>query len=352
LTKARSGKTAVVFWLLAATLLAHRAGAAERASRVALVRTPPGDVLLQEASTRLRAELRDAGFEVVDVESAPGDPRSSVETAAEGDAGFATVSIDRARTEAYADVWISDHLTGKTVVRRVRVRGEKNTAAVLAIRAIELLRASMLESAVPPPDRPVAAPRDVLDWVQPSIDAHAHPRPTKSDFRRGATLGASVLALHGTSGLGFAFGPALRLAHGFGSPFLGRLTVAVPLAGPSLSAPGGTASVRQEFAAVDVAWASGTDPVAAVLAIGGGVFHLHTEGSAEPPNHSRSDDVVSLSANFSAGALVRLGPRLAFSAEATAILLHPEPVVIVAHRVVGAAGAPSVGLSLGIVLAL
>jgi hypothetical protein len=338
--------------MVAVTCLAERAGATERASRVALVRTPPGDVLLQEASTRLRAELRDAGFEVVDVESAPGDPRDSVEGTSQGDGGFATVSIDRARTEAYADVWISDHLTGKTVVRRVRVRGEKNTAAVLAIRAIELLRASLLEAAVPPPDRPVAAPRDVLAWVQPSIDLHAKPHAIKSDFRRGATLGASVLALHGTSGLGFAFGPALRLAHGFGSPFLGRLTIAAPLAGPSLSEPGGSASVRQEFAAVDVAWASATDPVAAVFGIGGGVFHLHTEGSADAPYHSRSDDVVSLSANFSAGTLVRLGPRLAFSAEATAILLHPEPVVIIAHRTAGAAGAPSVGLSLGIVLAL
>ena len=51
-------------------------------SRVAVVRSSSSDRVLREADTRLRAELLDAGFEVVEVDRAPGDSRSEVEDAA------------------------------------------------------------------------------------------------------------------------------------------------------------------------------------------------------------------------------------------------------------------------------
>ena len=140
-------------------------------SRVALVRSSSSDPVLREASTRVRAELIDAGFEVVEVDRAPGDPRSEVEDAAPTTASFATVAMNRAPNGAFADVWISDHLTGKTVVRRIEVGAGPNATAVLAIRALELLRASLLEVAAkgPPSEPPMAAPTDVMKWIAPAL---------------------------------------------------------------------------------------------------------------------------------------------------------------------------------------
>src|SRR5579864_8059993 len=82
-------------------------------STVALVRSSSIDRVLREARTRLRAELLDAGFEVIEVDRTPGDPRSEVEDAAPASSSFATVAMSRAANGAFADVWISDHVTGK-----------------------------------------------------------------------------------------------------------------------------------------------------------------------------------------------------------------------------------------------
>jgi ABC-type sugar transport system substrate-binding protein len=78
--KRRVGTLACLIALLAFTLTG-RAGAQGARSRVAVVRTSSGDRLLREANTRLRAELVAAGFDVIDVERVPGDPRTQVELA-------------------------------------------------------------------------------------------------------------------------------------------------------------------------------------------------------------------------------------------------------------------------------
>jgi hypothetical protein len=176
--------------LVAAAALEGRGRADDARSRVALVRSATTDRVLHEASTRLRAELLDAGFDVVEVDRAPGDPRSEVEEAAPDASSFATVAMSRVANGAFADVWISDRVTGKTVVRRIEVGAGPNATAVLAIRALELLRASLLEvAAKPPPSEPaVSAPADVVRWVAPALPA-APPRPVL----QGSALGVGAL---------------------------------------------------------------------------------------------------------------------------------------------------------------
>jgi hypothetical protein len=320
-------------------------------SRVALVRSSSNDRVLHEAATRVRAELLAAGFEVVDVDEAPGDPRSEVENAAPETSSFATIAMNRAANGAFADVWISDHVTGKTVARRLEVGSGENATAVLAIRTLELLRASLLEVAakVPPAEPPMAAPVDVVKWIEPALPAAA-PAPAPSPLR-GTALALGALALHGLRGIGLAIGPTLGVSHGIG-PWFARLALAGPLLGPNLQTSTGSATVRQELGALELGWASVPRPVGVNAWIGAGGYDLHTDGSAATPYRATSGDVVSFLMTAGLGVLFEIGPRVGVTADVTALVVDPQPVVVIAGRDAGGAGLPSLGGSLGVVVGL
>jgi hypothetical protein len=337
--------------LLSALAGAEPARAQAARSRVTLVRTASDDPLLREASTRLRAELRGAGFDVVEVDRAPGDSRIEVE-GTDRTGSIATISIDRAGAGATADVWISDRVSGKTVVRRLRVGGGPRAATVLAIRALELLRASLLEVVLPAPAakrEPAKAPTDVVKWVEPTLP---EPAPEQRELFDGVTLGVGVQALHGLDGIGLAIGPTLRAVHGIASHGFGRLVLAGPLGNASLSEPEGSASVRQEFLSLDLGWATPAAPLGALVWVGAGGYHLHTSGTAVPPFHSTSDDVLSLLLNAGIGGVARLSQALALTAEAGAVGLFPRPIVVIAGRDAGSAGAPSLSVAFNLLVAL
>ncbi len=135
--------------------------------------------IVNQATTRLRAELAASGFEVITLDRAPGaTPRDAVE-----DVGFhpvATLSIVSTEKGAAVDVWVADHLTGKTLVRRVDIDSQAAPSApkVLAIRAVELLRASLLEAERAPPASPgPPIPADVARWM---TTPSAAPEPPSS----------------------------------------------------------------------------------------------------------------------------------------------------------------------------
>jgi hypothetical protein len=339
---------AAILLAMAVATLEGRARAGGPPSRVAVVRSSSSDRILREADTRLHAELLDAGFEVVEVDRPPGDPRSEVEDAAPETSSFATIAMNRAANGAFADVWISDHVTGKTVVRRLEVGAGPNATTVLAIRALELLRASLLEIAAeaPPSEPPISAPNDVVKWVAPAL-----PTAPASPIFQGSALGVGALALHGLRAIGLAIGPSVTFSHGVGPLFL-RVTLAGPLAGPELSAASGSASIRQELAALALGWASDPKPLGGFAWIAAGGFDLHTSGSAVAPYRGMSGDVASFLWAAGIGGLARIGPRIALSAELMAAFLDPQPVVVIAGNDAGSAGAPSIGASLGVLVGL
>jgi hypothetical protein len=336
--------TLVCLIALVALTIAGSGAAQPRRSRVAIVRTASADGLLREANTRLRAELVSAGFEVVDVASVPGDPRSGVERVSEASGSFATVAMARTGTGALADVWISDHVTGKTVVRRLRVGTEPNAAAILAIRALELLRASLLEVSTPKPaaEPQPAAPPDVLNWVKPEERA----------FLGNSALSAGVFALHDLRDIGPALGPTLRLSHGIVDRWFGRLAWAGPLFSPTLRASAGSASVRQHFLSLDLGWATEPRPLALVAWVGAGAYLLQATGASASPYRSTSDSLLSFLVTAGLGGLARLGESFALSADVSAVGLAPRPVVAIAEHEAGPAGGPSLGASLALIVRL
>jgi hypothetical protein len=331
--------------------IAANARAEEARSTVAIVRVGSSDRLLREASIRLHAELEDSGFQVVDVDRVPGDSRAEVEEGAADGASFATIAMNRVGAGAAADVWISDHVTGKTVVRRLRVGEAGNPAAVLAIRALELLRASLLEVAAREhrSGPKLAAPPDVMKWVEPALPERASPPPP---LFRGGTLGVGAVGAHGLRGIGAAVGPTVRASYGIGSEWLVRLNLAGPLLGPEVSAPAGSATVRQEYASLELGWASAPRPLGVLAWIGAGAFDLQASGSAVPPYHSTSGGVLSFLSTTGVGGTLRLGSRLAFIADLAALVAFPRPYVSIGGRDAGSAAMPSLALSLGLVVGL
>jgi len=175
--------------------------------------------------------------------------------------------------------------------------------------------------------------------------------PPSEPFRTFA-LGVGALALHGLRGVGPAIGPTLRFSLPVHGPFFARLDLAGPLVGPELSEPEGSASVRQEFASLDLGWASVVKPVGAFAWIGVGAFDLHVTGSAASPYRSKSEGVLSFVSMAGFGGVVRLASRLSFTAEIMALSLIPQPVVVIANHDAGKAGAPSLGLALGLLVSL
>jgi hypothetical protein len=327
---------------------------------VVLVGDNADDAVLREAAVRLRAELGAAGFDVVRVARTPGvDLRADMERAAREAGAFAAATISRSPAGATADLWIADRLTRKTVVRTAEVGGA-STPSVLAVRAVELLQASLLESSAPrSPAKGEGSdaaertlPDDVTRWMAPP-----QPRPGPLE---GLGLEAGAAVLLSTDRLGPALGPMLRLSLGGSRRELSipagvaaRLTFTGPVLGPALGGALGTVSVRQELAVMEAVCTLESDaPVAPVLSAGMGVYHLHASGAPEEPYRSAAGEVWSLAAVVGAGAAVRITERAAVLVDGHALFTEPRPVVALARERLGSAGRPSFAGFLGLLVRL
>jgi hypothetical protein len=340
----RAARLAVVCALLATAHAAVAAGP----SKVVLLRGGAG-ASGDEALNRLRAELAAAGFTVEVASPAPGeDPRSAVERAAREAGAFAAVMASPSSAGTAADIWVTDRVTGKTSVRRVEVRGA-TAPADLAVRAVDLLQASLLEAtaaAPPSPQRaPPKPPPDVARWVDP-------PRPPRPFFA-GLVLEAAAGLLHSTGGIGPAVCPSLRLSFGWRDTFGLRLGFAGPAASAPLESPLGSATVRQELASLDAFYAlDGRWPFIPFVSVGAGVYHLFATGAPKPPYIGASADIWAAAASVGLGGAYRLTERVALAVDARGLLIAPRPVVTLAGEPLGSAGRPSILVTAGVLASL
>jgi hypothetical protein len=118
--------------------------AADEPPRVALIEDPADATILP----RLRAELVGLGLDVRAVAKKEDEalPHDLIEAARSMNAvaAFRVVVVgDR------ADVWIADRVTGKVVLREMLPRGAEIDGRVVALRAVELLRVSLMELDAP-----------------------------------------------------------------------------------------------------------------------------------------------------------------------------------------------------------
>ena len=366
--------------MLAAALAAGRAAAqpapapaapaAAAPSRVVFVAAAGDDEILREAATRLRAELRAAGFEVTVADRpavGPGgaeqpvaadDLRASMGRVARDAGAFAAASLSRVGSRAVVDLWIVDRATGKIMLHRVS-GGGASAPSVVAVRAVELLQASLLEASARRGEAADGGPAppgvERRRTPAPHPPAPAAPRP---GLLEGVTVAAGAFVLQSADGVGPALGPALRLSIGPPWPvargaFAGRLTLAGPAVAPALSGPLGEVSVRQELAALELVYALPVDgPVVPVFSVGAGAYHLRVSGAPDPPFRSAVGDVWAALASAGAGVGIRLTDRVAALAEVQLLLTEPRPVIQLDGETLGTAGRPTFASFLGILARL
>jgi hypothetical protein len=292
--------------------------------RVLLV-SPPGAVPeVSVALVRVQGELIADGFEVDTVEAAPGTTAEAAINQAENGSST-TVGLFLSPDGANAELWVVDHLTNKTVVRRVATGSEstKLLPEVLAVKAVELLRASLLELVV---ERNTAeASAAARASAQRASEWAARPIAERKP-RWALETGAAVI-----------WSPA-QVDPAFVSVARGRRTLTdrlqlrVSFAGlgtrPQITGTGGSAAVSEWCALAEgIFQPLPRALLKPVFTLGAGTFHTSVSGQASAPYRGLHQAEWSFAADAGAGLVLHLASRLELSAEGHALLTVPEPIV-------------------------
>jgi hypothetical protein len=319
------------------TTMPRSTAATAAAPLVVLVRPSPSSSDRDEALVRLRAELSSAGFDIAVVDSeADADPRETIEQTLRERGPAATIGIFG------GELWIADRLTGKTVVRTLDASdtGGRRAPEVLAIRAAELLRASLSEllfapsNASPPPPAATKPPAAVTNWVSTALE------PGERAFRVGFEAGAAVLG--SLEGVPPAVTPLVRARMALGKGWLVRATAAGLGTRPEVSSGTDTASIRQDLLLAEIqARLSANKPLRPLASIGVGAYRFGLEGRATWPDSGLDGWRFNPAADVGLGFAVRLHPHLEISLETHAIFVHPQPAVRFFEETVAHAGRPT-----------
>ena len=315
------------------------------------------DAGLVRAFVRLAAELRAAGF-VVDERTSPRaieDAHVALQ-ASEDDAAsdpshpFATVLLRRVPNGTATDIWVADHVTRKIVVRRIEGGRGETADGLLAMRVVELMRASLVEPLVvpPPSDAPPAASQpapDVAAFAAPAHDATTRRADATSTFE----IGAGVAALYGGPDIGLAWAPTLHASSVACAFCRASVLVVGPAFGGGIDAREGSASVRQELALAELS----LEPMRAswarpFVSAGAGAYHVDVTGTAHTPFTDAHDDAWSALAAAGAGIRLRLAQGAGVTLGARALFALPRPVIDFAGVEVAAIGRPSGMLTLSL----
>ncbi|WP_437721982.1 hypothetical protein [Sorangium sp. So ce861] len=321
---------------------------------------------------RVYAELATLGFTVVVVRGDDDPPsRGPVEASTREDGAAAVIRVRE--VPGGVDVSIDDGATGESVQRTVM----GDDPPTVAIRAVELLRASLLEVRSPRPSRGDAAPkaRTVVDArrpppAKPVPVAAARPRadgasraPPAPPSGRGETRSAPA-----TFGVGAA--PALLWSAGGvpASPMLdvsgyamigsrlGLSTfVQIPLGSVSREGKEGTRHVRVALAALGVRVPLGPADAEWLPSVGAGLAAawLHVEGDGLSPEYvGAAGDAYALAPYLRAGLSFAPAPYLRISEHFLAGIAAPRIVIDAAGRAADTWGRPFLGAALGVEVAL
>jgi hypothetical protein len=237
------------------------------------------------------------------------------------------------------EVCVVDKATGKSLIRRTPYQsgGEERPAEVLAIRAIELLRASLLEIDMLPAAPPPAPPKPPTVVVTRFVD---RPVEVRHESRWGLEVGGGLVTSF--DGVGPAVLPLLRVDGVIASWCLAQATLAGLGSRSRVGSSGETAQVAQHFALVGVGFRFRANArVRPILSLGAGVLHTSVEGRGDWPYVGVAASRWSFLLDAGIGARVALGSRYDLAMEAHAQLAEPYPVVQFLGTDVASSGHPS-----------
>jgi hypothetical protein len=321
---------------------------------VAVVRPRDPGPMVTEVVTRVRGELVAAGFEVALVDHAQGiDAGAEMKAIANRLHPAAIFGIFEQTDSGAADVWIADLLTGKTLVQRVAADDKegspaKNGSSVQAVRAVDLLRANLLEilverSNLPPPTPP---PREAIE------SSRVCPCDPGAAPARGESVGleAGTAVLHSFDGIGPSLSPILRAFYQPVPSVALRFSASGLGTRPLIEAPEGQARISQEFALFELVPVFFAErAVRPVVSIGFGAYHLQAQGVAEASYETSTRSFWAALFDVGAGVRFAASRHVGLALEVHALFTSSSPVVRIVDIEVGRAGSPSILSSLTLV---
>lgn len=283
------------------------------------------------ALARLRAELGMAGLDLRLAQLEPWPPsRVRMEAVARQEGAVAALALIPEEGSGATQVWVVDRVTGKTVLRLFRAPpGHEDEADLLAISAVETLRATLME---------ITLARRVEGELPPPPAVRALVAPERGRF-------AASVALAGSFSQG-GLGPTLHLALSGTVALRRRLRLGVegflPLSGANATGPEGEADVRAWLAGPLIE-ASLTDPNGrADVRLGAGAWAtlVRMRGEASEPYAGTTADVPTLLPHLDLMLGWRFARRLTVSARFSAAVAAPEVVVRFPGREAASWGRP------------
>lgn len=336
-------RCAVVLLLGAAFAAVALREAHAAAARVVLLQPAAASAGARRCLRLIRDELAASGFDVAVLDGAPDqDPLSLVNAMREQQGVVATIGLLGAPESPRAELWILDRLGGTAEVRRLPFPADEpeRGAEVLAIRAVEVLRASALKllietsrtqtaAARTDPARPPAAasppaPRPPGASVQASGPATTPAAPR----RRIVALETGVSLLTSPGELDPAAIPLVRLRVSVAGPWMARLTFAGLGTRPHVATARGVAMIVQTVGVAEVGLTFRRDRrVLPALSLVGGVLHVGSEARGAESYLGQRTELWSALVGAGGGLGVMMTHGLALSLEAHVVFASPYPVI-------------------------
>ncbi|MEZ4301664.1 MAG: hypothetical protein R3B70_42410 [Polyangiaceae bacterium] len=315
--------------------------------------------------TRVRQELSLLGLEVDVIAPAPPD---SLADLAHAHGAAAVARVDTSPPEIL--LWVDEaHSAGTPQGSRVSesMSGAADPA-LLALRAVELLRGRLLPVPDGPPlptstaDNPSLPPTATSTLPSPPPTATATLAPTATATlapTSTAALPTSPRRFHVHAGPALAASPggvppmaAVRLGASFtiGGPVEVGALLMLPLSAGTVAAPEGEMDLRVfSIAATAAARFSPPVPHLSLLAGAGlGAAGFLFEGHALAPYEGTSADRWTALPFVEVGAAYRFTPLLALRADLLAAFAAPRPVLVIANREVADYGLPALLFSISL----
>lgn len=226
----------------------------------------------ERAVVLLSSELERLGFRVGRL--MPSDEVSRSGQLQQARAAGAVALLRLVPAGAAVEVWLTDRVTGKTVIREYALEGSPRSDDAVALGAVELLRASLLELSTPASTKPETPAPEEARQLSASVVAP----PRVSVF-----VGGAGLLVGGGAGpsLGLDASADIRVTEAFGGQFNVRLAGLFGLTSSRVSSGSDVATLTSTSAGVLVGWSR---PLFAALsldaAVGGAAMLLAARGAS------------------------------------------------------------------------
>ena len=284
------------------------------------------------ALARLRAELAIVGFDLRLGEAISWPPsRDQMDELAQRESAVAALALIPQRGRGGTEIWVVDRVTGKTVVRvfEPTVPSNRDELDLLAVSAVETLRATLLEITLPQQaEVEVVAPLAVRELVAPGRDR----------FRARVASGVGW----SPGGLGFSWQVAIGVTRSLRSWCRIGLEGLLPLTSANISGPEGNTDIRLWLAGPLIEL-SLTEPAArGDIRFAGGVWGvlMQMSGAAAAPYTGTKENVETLAPHLDLTAGWRLTRRVTIDARLSTAIATPAITVRFSGRDAATWGRP------------